>query len=99
MALHSQMDYIQHWALANGYTIVGKTAEVNSKIHLDGFSNVERAIREHRMDVLIVKDLESLLQVFEDISQCIEMLQVNGVDLISITDGFEFDLPAIRIVA
>ncbi len=100
-ALTAQEDFLRHWAVENGYAIAGKTAEAGSGTRPDrpGLSAVMRAVREKKMDVIIVKNLGRLTRCNIDIPQYVRTLQANDVVLVSIDDGPLLDLAAICLWA
>ena len=98
MAMEWQKDYLRRWAVENGCTVVGEITEVGSGIQLDrpGLSEVMRAVREKRMDALVVKKLDRLARRPLDAYRLIELLQEKSIDLICTDENLTPDLLATR---
>lgn len=93
--LKMQMDFLRRWAAENGFTITGETAETGSGIRAErpGLAEVTRAVREKKMDAVVVKDLGRLMRDYIAGNSYIDFLQTEGVELVSINDG-----PAIHMI-
>lgn len=91
--LEMQMKFLRRWAAENGFTVVGETAEADSGIRAEhpGLDEVTRAVREKKMDAVVVKDLARLMRDYIAGTQYIEYLQAKGVELVSINDSFRAD--------
>lgn len=100
LTLVIQMDFLRHWAEEHGYTIVGETAETGNGLRPDrpGLSAVMQAIRQKRMDTVIIKDLGRLIRRYADLLQCAELLQANDVSLVTADDS-AVDFTAMRFWA
>lgn len=101
VVLAAQENFLRHWAIENGYAIVGETAEAGSGIRSDrpGLSAIMQAVREKRMDVIIVKELGRLTRRYMDMPRYVRTFQTNDVVLVSIDDGSLLDLAAICLWA
>lgn len=87
--LKIQMGFLRRWAAENGFTVAGETAEVGSGIQAGrpGLAEITRAVREKKMDAVVVKDLGRLMRDYIAGAQYIDFLQAEGVELVSISDG------------
>lgn len=94
ITLVAQMDLLRHWAAEHGYAIVGETAETGCGIRPDrpGLSEVMRAVREKRMDALVVRKLGRLTRNPLDACELMETLKECGVHLICTDENFIPDL-------
>ena len=83
ITLAVQMDLLRHWTAEHGYAIVGETAEAGSGIRSDrpGLSEVMQAVREKRMDTLVVRKLDRLTRNPPDACGLMEILKGCGVAL------------------
>lgn len=87
--LERQMEFLRRWAAENGFTVTGETAEVGSGIRAErpGLAEVTRAVREKKMDAVVVKDFSRLMRGCIAGAQYIDFLHAEGVGLVSISDG------------
>ena len=95
------MDLLRRWTDQQGYIIAGETSEIESGTYPDrpGLAEVTQAALAHRMDALVIADLNRLTRSYVDGSEYLEFLQVNGLELISVRDQFTLDLMALRFWA
>lgn len=98
ITLAVQMDLLRHWTAEHGYAIVGETAEAGSGIRSDrpGLSEVMQAVREKRMDTLVVRKLDRLTRNPPDACGLMEILKGCGVCLICTDENFIPDLLVTR---
>ena len=98
MVMECQKDYLRRWAAENGCTVVSEITEVGSGIQLDrpGLAEVMRAVREKRMDALVVRKLDRLARRPLDAYRLIELFTEKGVDLICTDENLTPDLLATR---
>ena len=91
--LEIQMEFLRGWTAEKGYTVAGETAEVGSGIKAErpGLAEVTRAVREKKMDAVVVKDLSRLMRDYIAGTSYIGFLQAEGVGLVSIRDGLCID--------
>ena len=94
MVMECQKDYLRRWAAENGCTVVGEITEVGSGIRLDrpGLAEVMSAVREKRMDALVVRKLDRLARRPLDAYRLIELFKEKGVDLIFTDENLTPDL-------
>lgn len=87
--LKMQMDFLRYWAAENSFTVVGETAEAGSGIRAErpGLAEVTRAVREKKMDAVVVKDLGRLMRDYIAGAKYIDFLQTEGMELVSVNDG------------
>lgn len=87
--LERQMEFLRRWAAENGFTVTGETAEAGSGIQAErpGLAEVTGAVREKKMDAVVVKDLGRLMRDYIAGTKYIGFLQAQGVELVSIRDG------------
>lgn len=87
--LEMQMTFLRRWAAEKVYTVAGETAEVGCGIQAErpGLAEVTRAVREKKMDAVVVKDLSRLMRDYIAGTSYINFLQAEGVELVSIRDG------------
>ena len=84
----------RRWTAENGCTVVGEITEVGSGIQLDrpGLAEVMRAVREKRMDALVVRKLDRLARRPLDAYRLIKLFKEKGVDLICTDENLTPDL-------
>ena len=98
MVVECQKEYLRRWTAENGCTVVGEITEVGSGIQLDrpGLAEVMRAVREKRMDALVVRKVDRLARRPLDAYRLIELFKEKGVDLICTDENLTPDLLATR---
>ena len=87
--LKGQMEFLRCWAAENGCTVAGETAEVGIGIRAErpGLAEVAQAVRNKKMDAVVVKDMGRLMRDYIAGTKYIYFLQAEGVELVSINDG------------
>ena len=87
--LERQMEFLRRWAAEKGYTVAGETAAVRSGFQVErpGLAEATRAVREKKMDAVVVKDLSRLMRDYIAGMSFINFLQAEGVEPVSICDG------------
>ena len=100
MVMECQKEYLRRWAAENGCTVVSEITEVGSGTLLDrlGLAEIMRAVREKRMDALVVRKLDRLARRPLDAYRLIKLFKEKGVDLICTDENLTPDLFVTRFL-
>lgn len=90
--MEAQIAILKEYTAQQGYSCESITTEYGSGITLErpGLMEVMQAAADGKMDALVVKDLSRLARGCPLMAECIQRLNNQGVELISIRDGVRF---------
>ncbi len=88
--LEAQKYRLEKYAAAHGLSITGISEDTQNGISLErpGLLEVNRAVEEHLVDIVLVFNLDRLCRRTEDMIRYWNFLNQNKVRLCTVTDGF-----------
>ena len=88
--LETQKYRLEKYAAAHGLSITGISEDTQNGISLErpGLLEVNRAVEEHQVDIVLVFNLDRLCRRTEDMIRYWNFLNQNKVRLCTVADGF-----------